>query len=195
MRRTCYADDSLLRPEDPAIYALTDFQREYPITVHAERPVRDALYDMTRLGVHALLVTRPEEGGAEEHVLGLVTAFDMRRARPSRRLIAQSGERRSTVAVEAVMTVWDDLSLVRYESLLTLSASELYERFQGTGLTHLLVIEGADDGSTLARGMISRASLARRLRRGSAGENALQSSRPAYQHPPSEFFNPPFIEI
>lgn len=169
--RTCYADDGKLRPTDPALYALTDFQREYPITVDAGRSVRDALHDMTRLGVHALLVTRPEACGTEEQVLGLVTAFDIRRARPSPRRNTQSGERRSLICVQAVMTVWDDLSLANYESLQTLCALDLYEAFQGTGLTHLLVIEYAQDGSTLARGLVSRASLARRLGRGAVGPN------------------------
>ena len=36
--------------------------------------------------------------------------------------------------------------------------------FQGTGLTHLLVVEIQGDDSTLARGLVSRANLAKRLR-------------------------------
>jgi len=169
-----------LQPDEPAIYALTDFEREYPITVRPQRSVRDALHDMTRLGVHALLVTRPEPDGTGEQVLGLVTAFDMRRARPSSRLVARYGERRAVASVDAVMTVWDDLSLVRYESLLTLRAVDLYERFQGTGLTHLLVIEFGNDGSTLARGLVSRASLARRLRHDPVGDDRHVSFPPAH---------------
>jgi hypothetical protein len=37
--------------------------------------------------------------------------------------------------------------------------------FQGTGLTHLLVVEIHSDEVTLARGLVSRATLAKRLRR------------------------------
>ncbi len=63
------------------------------------------------------------------------------------------------------MTPWDELSLVHYDSLAALTALELSEMFRGTGLTHLLVIEMQADDSALARGLISRGSLAKRLRR------------------------------
>lgn len=181
MCRTSHSNDALLWGDEPAVHALTDFQQEYPITVHAGRSVHEALEDMIRLGVHALLVTRPDDDGVEEQVLGLVTALDMTRSGAIRRRMAGCSEAQPFVSVETVMAAWDDLSLVNYESLLTLSALELYERFQGTGVTHLLVIEHAVDGSTLARGMISRAGIARRLRRlpaaGSAHGSAACTAR------------------
>jgi hypothetical protein len=43
------------------------------------------------------------------------------------------------------------------------TAADLFERFQGTGLTHLLVIEMRIDDSAVARGLISRRALAKRL--------------------------------
>lgn len=171
--RTCYADDTALHPDAPAIYALTDFEREYPITVRAERAMNDALSDMNRLGVHALLVTHLAPGGEEEQVLGLVTASEIRRAPPGRALPGRG-------SVDAVMTRWDDLSLVNYASLQALCALELYERFAGTGLTHLLVVDYAMDGCCLARGLVSRASLARRLRRGSRRQVLIRAASCAH---------------
>jgi hypothetical protein len=63
------------------------------------------------------------------------------------------------------MTPRNELSLVNYESLQTLTALDLYEMFQGTGLTHLLVVEMHGDDSAIARGLLSRAALTKRLRR------------------------------
>jgi len=72
---------------------------------------------------------------------------------------------RKHVAVGDIVTSWDELSLVKYDSLQTLTARDLYEMFQGTGLTHLLVVEAHGDDSAVARGLLSRATLAKRLQR------------------------------
>jgi hypothetical protein len=40
-----------LEPGDPAVHALTDFAREFPVTVDPERQIDDALNDMIHLGV------------------------------------------------------------------------------------------------------------------------------------------------
>lgn len=75
-----------------------------------------------------------------------------------------SSESGSPLRVADVMTPWNELPVVNYESLQTLTASDVYEMFQGTGLTHLLVIENHGNESAVARGLLSRASLAKRLR-------------------------------
>jgi CBS domain-containing protein len=158
-------DFSALTPDDSAYRALTDFNREYPITEPAGRSVDDALKDMTRLGVHALVVTKPQPDGADEQVVGLITSSDIQHLR--------SHPAKEKVRVEDVMTSWDELPLVKYESLQELTALELYRMFQGTGLTHLLVIEDHGSEAALARGLISRASLAMRLNQAEAPEHPL----------------------
>jgi CBS domain-containing protein len=150
-------DFSALTPEDSAYCALTDFNSDYPITEPAGRTVDDALNDMTRLGVHALVVTKPQPEGADQQVVGLITSSDI--------LHLRSYAAKDKVRVEDVMTSWDELSLVKYESLQDLTALELYQMFQGTGLTHLLVVEDHGSEAALARGLISRASLTMRLSR------------------------------
>ena len=62
MERTGANDDAYLEHDDSAFCALTDFHRDYLITVEADGSIDDALADMNRLGVHALLVTRPDRG-------------------------------------------------------------------------------------------------------------------------------------
>ena len=69
------------------------------------------------------------------------------------------------------MTPWNELSLVKYESLQALTAVDVYQMFQGTGLTHLLVVELHGDDSAVLRGLLSRAALAKRLMHGQAGRS------------------------
>ena len=163
--RTVANDAAYLESGDSALCALTDFRREHPLTVEASSSIDDALGDMNRLSIHALLVTRQAAAGIDQQVVGLITYFDIERQRPHRnpREAAAGGGLR--IRVEEVMTPSDELSLVKYESLQSLTARELYEMFQGTGLTHLLVVEDHGYESTVARGLVSRAALTIRLHR------------------------------
>jgi CBS domain-containing protein len=165
LERSVANDEAYLDAGDSAFCALTDFRRDYPITVGADSPIDDALADMNRLGVHALLVTQEGVEGVTPQVVGLITAYDIERERPHRYPTTVSFGVRKHVAVGDIMTSWDELSLVKYDSLQTLTARDLYEMFQGTGLTHLLVVETHGDDSAVARGLLSRAILAKRLRR------------------------------
>jgi CBS domain-containing protein len=165
IERTPGNDDAYLEANDSAFCALNDFRREYPITVDADSSIDNALADMNRLAVHALLVTQDGLEGADPQVVGLITAYDIERERPHRCPRTADFSVRKHVVVGDVMTPWNELSLVKYQSLETLTAFDLYEMFKGTGLTHLLVIEIHGDGSAVARGLLSRATLAKRLRR------------------------------
>jgi CBS domain-containing protein len=165
IERTAANNDAYLESRDSAFCALTDLRSEHVITVEAHCSIDAALEDMNRLGVHALLVTRQEVDSIEQQVVGLITYYDIERARPHRLPQAAVAIEPREIPVSDVMTPWNELPLVRYESLQSLTTSELYEIFQGTGLTHLLVIEIDDNGSALARGLLSRATLAKRLRR------------------------------
>ncbi|MGO9036783.1 MAG: CBS domain-containing protein [Steroidobacteraceae bacterium] len=163
--RAAVNDAAYLQPDDSALCALTDFRHEHPITVHADSFVGDALRDMNLRSVHALLVTREVEFGIGEQVVGMITYFDIERRHSHRHPHGTLSMQFSRLRVAEVMAPCEELSLVNYQSLQSLSASDLYEMFQGTGLTHLLVVERHGNGSTLARGLLSRASLTMRLHR------------------------------
>jgi CBS domain-containing protein len=154
-------DGAGLDLEDSALCVLTDFQQHDPITVKIDCSIEDALAEMSRWGVHALLVTQQALDGMDLQVVGLITHCDIER-RDRRRDTAAAEELNSVIRVGEVMTAWDELALVRYESLGTLAGRNLHEMFQGTGLTHLLVVEFRDDNSAVARGLLSRASLDKR---------------------------------
>jgi CBS domain-containing protein len=164
IERSIENDGCELEADDSAFHALTDFQHEYPITVDINTSIDEALVDMNRLCVHALLVTQGRFEGVEPQVAGLITAYDIERERPhSSRPAGMMPHKHLTVG--EIMTPRSELSLVNYESLQTLTALDLYQMFQGTGLTHLLVIETQGVDSAVARGLLSRETLARRLRR------------------------------
>ena len=154
-------DGAGLDLEDSALCVLTDFQQHDPITVEIDCSIEDALAEMSRWGVRALLVTQQALDGMDLQVVGLITHCDIER-RDRRRDTAAAEELNSVIRVGEVMTAWDELALVRYESLGTLAGRNLHEMFQGTGLTHLLVVEFRDDNSAVARGLLSRASLDKR---------------------------------
>src|SRR5277367_3318660 len=69
-------DGRSLDPGDPAVYAITDFTRDYPITVDAERQIDDALNEMIHLGVRALLAAK------SQRLVGLITSYDIQGERP-----------------------------------------------------------------------------------------------------------------
>jgi len=72
--RSVANDEAYLDADDAAFCALTDFRRDYPITAGADSAIDDALADMNRLGVHALLVTQEGVEGVTPQVVGLITA-------------------------------------------------------------------------------------------------------------------------
>lgn len=162
--RVVAKEEGYLAATDAACCAITDFELDFPITVDMERAVDDAFNDMMRLGIHALLVTRQGLRGIDPQIMGLITAREIQTARRTRlrRSSGVSGAPPSLRVCE-IMTAWDDLSVVNYESLMSLTARELYDTFQGTGLSHLLVVEVVRQDAAVARGVLSRATLARRL--------------------------------
>ena len=154
-----------LDPDNWAYQAVTDFTRICPITVFPDCSIEDARERMIGLGVHALLVTDRQNDGTRRQVLGLITSYDIQHRQARMHRIAQGLPPPPPVCVSEVMTPWNDLPLIHYESLLDLTVGELQERLEGTGLTHFLVVESEDGDRGSARGLISRASISKRLRR------------------------------
>jgi hypothetical protein len=107
--------------------------------------------------VHALVVTQEVSESSEQLVLGLITS-------QATQAVMRKRHQQTDMLVRDVMTPWSELPLIHYESLRSLTANDLYERFQGTGLTHFLIVESDAHDLTIARGLVSRAAVARRLR-------------------------------
>jgi len=166
--RRSILDGQPLEPTDPAIYAITDFKRDYPMTVDAERQIDDALTDMIRLGVRALLVAK------EQRLIGLVTSYDIQGERPMQFLQSSNYSRHQDIRVMHVMTPWDELFALDWESVESARAGDLLATFEQTYLTHVLVIEvDRKTSMSVVRALASRARLLRQLGgRAQSGERA-----------------------
>ncbi|EQD37909.1 CBS domain containing protein [mine drainage metagenome] len=148
--------------EAPALAALSDFTRECPLTVRPDHPIDEALAEMIRVGVRALLVM------SEGRLLGLVTSFDIQGERPI--LFLQSANclqekcRFRDVHVGDIMTPCAEAPALAFEQLRDAHLGDLAETFRHTDATHLLVIEtcGAQREIVL-RGLLSRSHLMRLL--------------------------------
>jgi CBS-domain-containing membrane protein len=156
--RRSILDGRPLERSDPAIYAITDFKRDYPMTVDAERQIDDALGDMIRLSVRALLVAK------EQRLVGLVTSYDIQGERPMQFLQSSNYSRHQDIRVVHVMTPWDELLALGWEHLEEARAGDLLMLFEQTNLTHLLVVEvDRKTSNSTVRGLVSRARLLRQL--------------------------------
>jgi CBS domain-containing protein len=157
--RRSVLDGRSLDPSDPAVYAITDFTRDYPMTVDAERQIDDALNDMIRLGVRALLAAK------EQRLVGLITSYDIQGERPMQFLQSSTYGRHQDIRVADIMTPWDHLWALEWQSVESARAADLLMVFEETGLTHLLVIDRDKKNSTATvRALASRARLMRQLK-------------------------------
>ena len=157
--RRSVSDGQFLDPNDPALHAITDFTREHPVTVDEERQIDDALGDMIHLGVRAMLVMR------EQRIVGLITSYDIQGERPLQFLQTSNYSRHQDIRVGHIMTPWDKLLALDWDSIQSARAGDLLQVLEEAGLTHLLVIErGKKNASPIVRALVSRARLARQLR-------------------------------
>jgi len=146
-------------PFDSARTAMTDFALESPFTVPLDLPVDRAQDAMQRLGVGCLLVTDSAADTPDQEVVGLITQPDLRYRQPPLP---------ASPLVRDVMTPVSELPVIHYESLKYLSVHDLYTCIQGTGACTFLVVERDAHESVNVRGLVHRATVANRLRDGSA---------------------------
>jgi CBS-domain-containing membrane protein len=156
--RRSIADGQVLRPSDPAILAVTDFTREHPVTIDAERQIDDALNDMIRVGVRALLVLK------DQRIVGLITSYDIQGERPLQFLQSSTYTHHRDIRVAHVMTPWHALTAINWETLQSMRAGDLLQVLDHAGLTHLIVVEADRAASScMVRALASRARLIRQL--------------------------------
>jgi len=157
--RRSVQDGHSLQPGDPALHAVTDFTREYPVTVDAERQIDDALNDMINLGVRALLVYK------EHRIVGLITSYDIQGERPIQFLQSSNYTQHRDIRVAHIMTPWDALTAVEWRTVQLMCAGDLLALLDEAGLTHVIVVEpDRQSASCVVRALVSRARLVRQLK-------------------------------
>jgi CBS domain-containing protein len=157
--RRSVSDGQFLEPGDPAIHAVTDFTREHPATADEDQQIDDALSDMVRLGVRALLVVR------DQRVVGLITSYDIQGERPLQFLQSSTYSHHRDIRVGHIMTPWEKLLAVEWDHLQSARAGDLLTVLENAGVTHLLVVDaGKKSEAPTVRALVSRARLSRQLR-------------------------------
>ena len=146
-----------VRLADPARLLMTDFHQESPCTVSEHHTIDEALRDMIRLSVRALLVIR------DERLSGLITSYDIQDERPLQFLQQSTFIRHEEIEVGHIMTPWSDLRALAWPMVEHARVWNLVKAFEHSEATHLLVIETAPDRSERVRGLISRSRLVRQL--------------------------------
>lgn len=155
--RRIVADGQSLSLNDPALLAITDFTREYPVTVAADRQIDDALGDMVSLGVRALLVRK------DQRIVGLLTSYDIQGERPMQFLQTSNSRHHHEIRVADIMTPWDALKAIHWGTLQALSAGDLLHLLDEANLTHAIVVEAHRGTPCVVRALVSRARLIRQL--------------------------------
>ena len=142
---------------DPAVQVATDFVWQQPLTVPEELSIDDALREMIRGGVRALLVVR------DGVVSGLITSYDIQGERPLQFLSASGYRRHDEIEVGHIMTPWDRVPTLDWQALGRGRIADLVAFFRTTAATHVLVSEEAGQSGLVVRGLISLTRLERQL--------------------------------
>jgi CBS domain containing-hemolysin-like protein len=109
--------------------------------------------------VRALLVANGQ------HLAGLITSYDIQGEKPIQFLQSSNYTRHQDIRVGDIMTPWDQLLAVDWETIESARAGDLLRAFEQSGLTHLLVIEVDKKNSTsTVRALASRTRLVRQLK-------------------------------
>lgn len=142
----------------PAIEAMTDFDKECPVVIDAERSIETALTEMRLLGVRAMVVVHGER------VVGLITADAIEGERPIQFLHStdclQDRCRHADIRVADLMTPWDTLPTVALENVARASLGQVAAAMQDAQASHLAVVEqDLDSGCLLIRGLFTRTRL------------------------------------
>lgn len=145
-------------PADPATRIVTDFAHHRPLTVTEDRSIDDALREMVCADVRALFVVR------QELVIGLISAYDIEGRRPLEFLRSSQGLKRGEIEVGHIMTPWDAIPKLDWQSVCAARVRQIEGFFRNTGAMHVVVVEQWADGP-FVRGLLSRKRLERELGR------------------------------
>lgn len=149
----------LLRPSDSAMRVMTDFAASPSFTVSADCGIDDALDEMFRRGVRALIVI-----GEDNTVVGLVTSYDIQGERTRHYLESQPTRRREQMSVRDILTPCGQWSTLDWDWVQSARIGDVLDIFRDTGSPYLIVLEASIETTAgLLRGIISRTRLERQL--------------------------------
>lgn len=147
-----------LNLDDPAVLAMTDLRQVAAVTIEPNASLDKALQKMIESGVKLLLVIDPQHA-----VLGLITATDIQGERPLI-FLKEVGVRYDDILVRDIMTLREQLEVLRYEDVLQAPVGAIVATMQAAGRQHALVMDvDVLEMRKSLRGIFSATQLGRQL--------------------------------
>lgn len=143
--------------DSPALDVMTDLTKVAAVTIEPSEPIGAANDYMIARAVRALFVT-----GADNQVVGLVTASDILGERPVR-VSHSHGIKRSEVLVSDVMTPLASIVAMRMEDVRAAKVGHIVASLKQAGRHHELVADAGPQGPAVIRGIFSASQIARQL--------------------------------
>ena len=143
--------------EDPALNALTDFQRVTAVIILAGDTLEEAHRRMVQRGVRLLLVV-----DQDRKVAGVITATDILGEKPMQALVERS-IRREELVVRDIMTPQDRLEVLNLADVRVAKVGHIVATLKQSGRQHALVVDVGEGGRHTVRGVFSATQIARQL--------------------------------
>ena len=148
-----------VRLKSPAVQVMTDLRQIGAVTIAANLLIAEADQVMKVHGVRALIVV-----DSNRRVLGIITSTDILGEKPMK-LMHERGFLRAEIAVSDIMTPADRIDVIEMHDVLHAHVGHVLATLKHSGRQHALVVDEADDGRQMIRGIFSATQIARQLGR------------------------------
>lgn len=154
----CTSGYNLIGADSPAIEAMTDFSRVTAVTVNAAVSLAEANAMMISRGVRLLMVT-----GADDQVVGLITARDILGEKPMQLAQARGGKR-DDLTVKDLMVAVGNIDTLYLSEVMNARVIDILNALKSQGRQHIMV-EDVDPATGLprVRGIFSATQIGRLL--------------------------------
>jgi CBS domain containing-hemolysin-like protein len=143
--------------DNAALDVMTDLTRFKVFTIAPDALIDEALQKMIHAEVRLLIVTDPADT-----VLGVISANDIMGERPVSISTAE-GTPHSAIQVTQVMTPRDEIDALRMIDVEDARVGDIVATLRGAGRQHAIVLDSAEDGQEILRGIFSLTQIARQL--------------------------------
>jgi len=154
----CASGYNLIGADSPAIEAMTDFSRVTAVTVNAAASLGEANAMMISRGVRLLMVS-----GADDQVVGLITARDILGEKPMQLAQARGGKR-DDLTVKDLMVAVGNIDTLYLSEVMNARVIDILNALKSQGRQHIMV-EDVDPATGLprVRGIFSATQIGRLL--------------------------------
>jgi CBS-domain-containing membrane protein len=143
--------------DDPAILALTDFNKVSLVVARPTLLLEVANSKMIRYGVRALIVLN-----SNDQVAGLLTASDIL-GEKQMRYLQNMGGTHADIMVRDIMTPQHELEYMKIEDVQNASVGQIVATLKKAGRQHGLVVSDGADGKQSVCGIFSLTQIAKLL--------------------------------